>query len=230
VLAALLLSARGRLQVHVSDLRKLLGADVITRSASGYSIEVAPGSRDLDVVDDAVARARTLTGEAAIARLSEALALWTGTPLDGVSDELAELERPALVERRLAIAEEPHELQIAEGHHREAAGGLRELVDEHPYRERPRAALMLALHRCGRTAEALEVYSQGHELLASELGIEPGQALRDAQLHVLRSWPRWRTARTACGSSPAPRASGRPRSPCSGHAPLATATPTGSCT
>jgi len=179
-------SARGRLQVHVSDLRKLLGAEVITRSASGYSIEVAPGERDLDVVDDAVALARTLTGEAAIARLREALALWTGTPLDGVSDELAELERPALVERRLAIAEELHELQLAEGHHAEAAGGLRKLVDEHPYRERPRAALMLALHRCGRTAEALEVYSQGHELLASELGIEPGQALRDAQLHVLR--------------------------------------------
>ncbi|NGY62960.1 tetratricopeptide repeat protein [Lentzea sp. NEAU-D13] len=179
-------SARGRLQVHVSDLRKLLGADVITRGASGYSIEVAPGERDLDLVDDAVAHARILTGEAAIARLREALALWTGTPLDGVSDELAELERPALVERRLAIVEELHELQIAEGHHAEAAGGLRKLVDEHPYRERLRAALMLALHRCGRTAEALEVYSQGHDLLASELGIEPGQALRDAQLRVLR--------------------------------------------
>ncbi|MCP2243086.1 AfsR/SARP family transcriptional regulator [Lentzea aerocolonigenes] len=179
-------SARGRLQVHVSDLRKLIGADVITRGASGYSIEVEPGDRDLDLVDAAVAHARTLTGEAAIARLREALALWTGTPLDGVSDELAELERPALVERRLAIVEELHELQIAAGHHAEAVGGLRKLVDEHPYRERLRAALMLALHRCGRAAEALEVYSRGHELLVSELGIEPGQALRDAQLRVLR--------------------------------------------
>ncbi|HEX8868054.1 MAG TPA: BTAD domain-containing putative transcriptional regulator, partial [Lentzea sp.] len=179
-------SARGRLQVHVSDLRRLIGADVITRGASGYSIEVAPGERDLDLVEDAVAHARTLTGDAAIARLREALALWTGTPLDGVSDELAELERPALAERRLAIVEELHELQIAGGHHAEAAGGLRKLVDEHPYRERPRAALMLALHQCGRTAEALEVYSQGHELLTSELGIEPGQALRDAQTRVLR--------------------------------------------
>ncbi|MEV6238884.1 BTAD domain-containing putative transcriptional regulator [Lentzea sp. NPDC051838] len=179
-------SARGRLQVHISDLRKLIGADVITRGASGYSIDVAPGERDLDLADDAVAQARTLTGEAAIARLRAALELWTGTPLDGVSDELAELERPALVERRLAIAEELHELQIAEGHHAEAVGGLRKLVDEHPYRERPRAALMLALHGCGRSAEALEVYSQGHDLLASELGIEPGPALREMQLRVLR--------------------------------------------
>jgi DNA-binding SARP family transcriptional activator len=179
-------SARGRLQVHVSDLRKMLGADVITRGASGYSIEVAPGERDLDLFDDAVAHARTLTGAAAIARLREALALWTGTPLDGVTDELAELERPALVERRLAVVEELHELQITQGHHAEAVGDLRKLVDEHPYRERLRAALMHALHRCGRAAEALEVYSQGHELLVSELGIEPGQALRDAQLRILR--------------------------------------------
>ncbi|GLZ34199.1 SARP family transcriptional regulator [Lentzea sp. NBRC 105346] len=179
-------SARGRLQVHVSDLRKLLGGDVITRGASGYSIEVAPGERDLDLFDDAVARARELSGDAAIERLREALDLWTGTPLDGVSDELAELERPALAERRLAVVEELHDLRIAAGHHAETVGELRRLVDEHPYRERLRAALMLALHRCGRTAEALEAYSQGHELLVSELGIEPGPGLRDLQTRILR--------------------------------------------
>lgn len=179
-------SARGRLQVHVSDLRKLLGADVIIRSSSGYSIEVAPGERDLDAFDDAVAQARALTGDAVVARLREALDLWTGTPLDGVSDELAELERPALVERRLAVVEELHELRIAAGQHAETVADLRKLVDEHPYRERLRAALMLALHRCGRAAEALEVYTQGHELLVSELGIEPGPALRDVQLRILR--------------------------------------------
>ncbi|WP_235921769.1 AfsR/SARP family transcriptional regulator [Lentzea tibetensis] len=179
-------SARGRLQVHVSDLRKLLGADVITRSSSGYAIEVGPGARDLDVFDAVVADARGLTGAAAVARLHEALELWTGTPLDGVSDELAELERPALVERRLAVVEELHELRIAEGQPAETVADLRKLVDEHPYRERLRAALMLALHRCGRAAEALEVYAQGHELLVSELGIEPGPALRDVQLRILR--------------------------------------------
>ena len=154
-------SARGRLQVHVSDLRKLLGADVIVRGASGYSIEIGPGERDLDVFDAVVAQARSLTGEAAITRLRDALDLWTGAPLDGVSDELAELERPALVEHRLAVVQELHELRIAEGQHTEAVADLRKLVDEHPYRERLRAALMLALHRCGRTGEALEVYSAG---------------------------------------------------------------------
>ncbi len=179
-------SVRGRLQVHVSDLRKLLGSDVIVRGASGYSIEVGPGERDLDVFDAIVAEARSLTGDAAIARLRDALDLWTGTPLDGVSDELAELERPALVERRLEVVQELHELRIAEGQHADAVADLRKLVDEHPFRERLRAALMLALHRCGRTGEALEVYSAGHELLVAELGIEPGPVLRETQLRLLR--------------------------------------------
>ena len=55
-------SVRGRLQVHISELRKLLGRDVIARRAPGYVIEVAPGDRDLDVFDEEIAKARATSG------------------------------------------------------------------------------------------------------------------------------------------------------------------------
>ncbi|MEV6875946.1 BTAD domain-containing putative transcriptional regulator [Amycolatopsis sp. NPDC051128] len=180
-------SVRGRLQVHISELRKLLGRDVIVRRAPGYVIEVAPGERDLDVFDDEVAKARATSGPDAVAHLRAALALWDGTPLGGVSEALAEREGPALAERRLVVLEELYEQELASGRHGEVVGELRQLVDEHPFRERLRAALMLSLHRCGRTPEALETYTRAHDLLVDELGIEPGQALQDLRTRILRN-------------------------------------------
>ncbi|MEV6449295.1 BTAD domain-containing putative transcriptional regulator [Amycolatopsis sp. NPDC051716] len=179
-------SVRGRLQVHISELRKLLGRDVIVRRAPGYLIEVAPGDRDLDVFDEEVAKARATSGADAVTHLRAALALWEGTPLGGVSEALAGYEGPALAERRLVVLEELYEQELAAGRHGEVVGELRRLVDEHPFRERLRAALMLALHRCGRTPEALETYARAHELLVDELGIEPGQALQDLRMRILR--------------------------------------------
>ncbi|HEX8864316.1 MAG TPA: BTAD domain-containing putative transcriptional regulator, partial [Lentzea sp.] len=64
---------------------------------------------------------------------------------------------------------------------------LRGLLSEDPLREDVRAALMRALHRDGRQAEALEVFEQGRALLADELGIDPSPALADAHLEVLRA-------------------------------------------
>ncbi|OXM64884.1 AfsR/SARP family transcriptional regulator [Amycolatopsis vastitatis] len=179
-------SVRGRLQVHISELRKLLGRDVIVRRAPGYVIEAAPGDRDLDVFDDEVAKARATAGPAAVAHLRAALALWDGTPLGGASDELTEREGPALAERRLVVLEELYEQELASGRHGEVVGELRQLVEEYPFRERLRGALMLALHRCGRSPEALETYTRAHDLLVDELGIEPGQALQDLRLRILR--------------------------------------------
>jgi hypothetical protein len=45
---------------------------------------------------------------------------------------------------------------------------------------------MLALYRCGRQAEALELYRSGRSLLVEELGIEPGPALQELERAILR--------------------------------------------
>lgn len=179
-------SVRGRLQVIVSELRKQLGRDLITRRSAGYVLQVAPGERDLDVFEEAVASARAAAGPAAVEGFRAALALWEGTPLAGVSAELAEKERPALDECRLVVLEELYELEISVGRHAQVVGELRRAVDEHPLRERLRASLMLALHRCGRASEALETYTQAHALLVDELGIDPGKLLQDLRLRILR--------------------------------------------
>jgi hypothetical protein len=63
---------------------------------------------------------------------------------------------------------------------------LESLVVRHPFRERPRAQLMVALYRCGRQSEALQVYREGRERLAEELGIEPGPQLKELELQILR--------------------------------------------
>lgn len=173
-------SARGRLQVLVSGLRKVVGADVITHRSGGYVAEVGAMERDLDVFEHEVRQATTPHD------LRGALARWTGQPLGGVSDALAARERPALEERRLVVLEDLAELELAAGRHAEVLAELRGLVGEHPLRERLRACLMLALQRCGRSAEALDVYAQAHDVLVEELGIEPGRDLQEVRLRVLR--------------------------------------------
>ena len=56
---------------------------------------------------------------------------------------------------------------------------------EHPLRERLRAQLMLALYRSGRQADALDAYQAGRTLLLDELGLEPGEELRELQRQIL---------------------------------------------
>src|SRR5947208_14763868 len=45
---------------------------------------------------------------------------------------------------------------------------------------------MLALYRCGRQADALEVYRSGAALLDEQLGLRPGERLRQLEAAILR--------------------------------------------
>src|SRR5690348_1355285 len=86
--------ARDSLQMHVSRLRKALaeaGADAgrLVSDAGGYRLEVGPGERDVERWREALDRARRARagGEPRVAReaLEEALGVWRGQPLAGVS-------------------------------------------------------------------------------------------------------------------------------------------------
>jgi SARP family transcriptional regulator, regulator of embCAB operon len=69
--------------------------------------------------------------------------------------------------------------------HQEIVPELTHLVTKHPLHERFYVQLMVALCRSGRRADALAVYRRAHAVLARELSIAPGLALRRAQAAIL---------------------------------------------
>ena len=124
---------------------------------------------------------------AAAARFREALALWRGRALADVADvESLAREGARLEELRLVAVEGRIEADLALGRGAEVAGELETLVAEYPVRERLWRLLVLALYRAGRQADALAAYRRAREMLAEELGIEPGEELRQLEQAVLR--------------------------------------------
>ena len=182
-------TASTALQVHLSQLRKALGRDVIVTRAPGYMIRVEAGELDLDRFEQLVEEARGKDVAPAAATLREALRLWRGPPLADLDDSVALPERGQLEEQRLSALEHRIDAELELGLHREQVPELEALVREDPLRERPRAQLMLALYRSGRQAEALDVYSKGRRLLADELGLEPGDELRRLERAILEHDP-----------------------------------------
>ncbi|SFO72094.1 Predicted ATPase [Geodermatophilus dictyosporus] len=208
------------LQSIVSRLRRELEPDapngrwtlLVTREP-GYRLDVAPedvdairfvqllrAARDLAARDDA-ARAR--------AAVTEGLALWRGPAYADVSATFAGEESERLEQLRLAARELAAELDLRLGRHAEIVDDVRELLRAEPLREGLRASLVLALYRCGRQAEALEVYEEGRRLLADGLGVDPGRPLQELHERILRqdpalAAPRPAAAAPAAAPTPAP--------------------------
>ncbi len=178
-------------QTYVSQLRKLLGDDLIATRPPGYVLRV--GEDDLDAK-----RFRRLAGEGhelavsgdqerADALYSEALALWRGPPLANVAFEsFARSEVERLEEERLDALTDRIDCELALGRHHELTSELESLVKQYPLRERLRAQLMLAFYRSGRQADALVAYQNARRTLVEELGLEPGRELHDLQQAILR--------------------------------------------
>ena len=185
-------TAAKSLQAHVSRLRKALAADdglVVTR-AHGYELRLDPACLDAHGFERLAGEGRgaLATGrpEQALATLQDALALWRGPPLADLAHEpFAQLEIARLDDLRLAAHEQLIEAKLALGRHGELVGELETLIAEHPYRERLRAQLMLALYRSDRQADALQAYQDTRATLVEHLGIEPGERLRRLERAIL---------------------------------------------
>ena len=164
------------LQVRVSKLRRQLGGGIRTEPA-GYVLEVDPD--DVDVL-----RFSRLVSSG---RFEEALALYRGAPLAEFRDqEWARAQATRLEELYLAAVEEHIENRLREGGDVGLVSELEAFVAAHPLRERLRGQLMLALHRSGRSADALATYQEGRRLFRDELGLDPSEALRELEGAILR--------------------------------------------
>src|SRR5919198_4471914 len=173
-------TATKALQVYVAALRKALGRERIETTPAGYVLRVQAGELDSERFEQLVSDGS----------LPEALALWRGPPLgDFAYQHFAQPEIGRLEELRLACLEARIEQELGAGRHAELVAELEALLAEHPLRERLRAQLMLALYRCGREAEALEVYREGRRALVDELGLEPSRQLRELHEAILRQDP-----------------------------------------
>jgi DNA-binding SARP family transcriptional activator len=186
-------SAPGSLRVHVSRLRKSLraGGDVLTTHAAGYRLGTDESAIDAVRFERRLAEGRQLlaTGDAIAAAdtLRAALSEWRGELLAGVAAGPALLaEALRLEERHMEAVELRLEADLACGRHAGLAPELDALVDAHPLRERLWAALVLALYRCGRQADALRAFQGLRRILKAELDAEPGGELlrlEEAILH-----------------------------------------------
>ncbi|MFK3733310.1 BTAD domain-containing putative transcriptional regulator [Streptomyces sp. NPDC088090] len=187
-------AARATLHTYVGRLRAALrpyGVTVSTRH-DGYAVETDGHTVDVREFLDLLGRAAHAGDPGERLRCHDrALALWRGPLLDGTLDP----ERRArlggrLAELRLTALEQRAETHLTMGLHTRVLADLAPLAAAHPDRERLVAALMTALYRDGRQAEALETYRTTRDHLAGELGIDPGPALTTLHERILAADPR----------------------------------------
>ena len=181
-------------QVYVSRLRKILGAQAIVTRPPGYVLHVEDQQFDLRRFERLAAEGRRAlsSGDVATGRamLRDALALWRGAPLsDFVYEPFAQAEAARLKELRVATIEDRIEADLRAGQAAELVSELQALSAREPLRERLRGQLMLALYRSGRQADALDVYRDARTTLVEELGLEPGPELKKLERAILTHDP-----------------------------------------
>ncbi|MGI5215641.1 BTAD domain-containing putative transcriptional regulator [Plantactinospora sp. CA-290183] len=177
------------LHTHVARLRRLLTADgrtdnVLVGGQAGYRLAVGADHLDLLTFRDLTRRAAYDAPEEALHQLAEAVALWRGD---------IDAERVASSPLYTAIATEYATtvqtfaaLARGLGKPERALKPVRELANRRELDEPLHVELILTLAASGRQAEALAAYDRIRSALADQLGIDPGERLRSAQIAVLR--------------------------------------------
>jgi DNA-binding SARP family transcriptional activator len=216
-------TAAKTLQVNISRLRKALAQAapsdsdglILTRE-QGYELSLDPERLDAHRFERLVAEGRSELAanrpQRARSLIEEALALWRGEPFGDLAYEpFAQRESARLEELRLVARELLVDAGLALGRHTELVGELERMVAEHPYRERLRAQLMMALYRSERQADALQAYQNARRTLVEQLGIEPGERLRELERAILEQDPALLLPARAGQTEPGPRVVDRER-------------------
>lgn len=177
------------LRTRVARLRRLLEPrsaqyPMIVGHGNGYRLEASPDTLDLLAFRDLTAKAAVDEPVAALAMLSDAVALWRGdtdveamaaNPLYvAISNEYA-----ATVRTFAALARELGEPEPA-------LNPLLSLAARRELDEPLHLELIQTLAASDRQAEALAAYDRIRSALLEQLGVQPGERLRATHLQVLR--------------------------------------------
>ncbi|UYP17343.1 AAA family ATPase [Rhodococcus sp. Z13] len=201
-------SATASLQAYISNLRRVLrggssAASPIVRQPPGYVLDIPADrvdlSRFLDDAETARRHAEDGAWELALETADRALGSVRGHLLDDLRDEhWVEVAAASFDEVRIECRETRITALLALGRLAPALVDATELCTEFPYRDRTCWLRMLALHRAGRSSEALEQFRLHENRLDADLGLRPGTELVDLQGSILRhepglaAWPRTR--------------------------------------
>src|SRR5580698_3935722 len=172
--------------IYELRLRRVLGdrdGHLLTTCAPGYQLRLQPGELDAEQFQALAGQGRKALAEgdfrAAADVLAEALGLWRGRALADVPPfALVTAEAERLEESRLSALELRIEADLGCGMHAQLVPELRRLLSDQPLREGLWGLLMQALDAAGRHAEALAAYGQAREVIAEELGVDPGPELQ----------------------------------------------------
>lgn len=169
----------------VSRLRRLLrelgSAATIVTEPSGFRLRDA--TTDVTMFERLAAAAFAATAPIRATELAaEALRCWR----DEISEELSAYPPVVrLTERRAAVTELRFRTEIELARHRDCVADLLAACRAAPYAEELWRLAMVALYRCGRQADALDIYQEIRCRLADDLGVQPGAALKLAEAQVL---------------------------------------------
>ncbi len=183
--------ATNLVSIYALRLRRLIGDEnghLLRTRAPGYQLSLEPGDVDASRFDELVRAGRQALAEQAPDRaadlLAEALGLWRGGALvDVPASPLVAAEASRLEDARLDAAELRIAADVGCGRYVQVTPELTRLVADHPLREGLWGLLMQALDGAGRHAEALAAYARAREMIAEELGVDPGE-----QLQALYQW------------------------------------------
>ncbi|MFI9554466.1 BTAD domain-containing putative transcriptional regulator [Nonomuraea endophytica] len=186
--------ALASLQAYVSNLRRLLEpgrtprtpARLLVSAPPGYALRLAGDAVDAWEFERLLDEARSLDGARARDLVERALGLWRGpayAEAAGAGWALAEVAR---LEEMRHVA---RELRVAAGLRAgDAAGAVPEaevLVREAPLREEGWRLHALALWHAGRQGDALATLRRAREVMADELGLDPGPVLAGLESAIL---------------------------------------------
>ncbi|MCB9440314.1 MAG: AAA family ATPase [Mycolicibacterium sp.] len=199
-------SATAGLHAYISNLRKALRGDSlgspIVRQAPGYRLALPADARiDLAEFTASCTAAREAAAAGAwtdaLAEADTALALQRGPLLADLADaDWVTAEAVRVDELRTECTETRIAAMLALGRTTEALTGALALRADQPLRDRACWLHMLAAYRAGRTAEAMDAYTDYARHLDTELGLTPGPELRELQTLILAqspelaTWPR----------------------------------------
>src|SRR5215469_2158156 len=178
--------AANLISVYVLRLRRVIGdpeGRVLITRAPGYQLLLDPGDLDAGRFEDLAGQGRKALAAGVFQRaaeiLAEALGLWRGRALADVpSSALVTAEAGRLEESRLAALELRIEADVGCGLHAQLIPELHRLLSDQPLREGLWSLLIRALDGAGRHAEALAAYGQARQVIADELGVDPGAELQ----------------------------------------------------